>query len=247
MRFLILMAFTALAVAAAHLGAGWELSPELIGPLALAGFNIPVIPKTREELMSLATPKAVTGGQSEALSWVFYDTQTYVSGTTTELSFFTTTNVSRAITNLEAGGQLTEPKFFEIYYFGLDVLEPVTSGGTGAPDAWNDIQQLVMDGQGFWRFTISDKQYGAFPLSFCHTSGGVQGYGFAEQTTAGAQVVNAYGLNSVPDGGWCVDGALVIPPKVGFDVRVQWPTALTLGADRDLRFWMAGVLHRRVL
>ena len=56
-----------------------------------------------------------------------------------------------------------------------------------------------------------------------------------------------YANNGVFDGGWCVDGAITIPPKVGFDITLNWPAAVDLTADVLIRFWMAGVLHRRVL
>lgn len=205
------------------------------------GFRVAVKAKTRAELVRQSNPGV--GDQPEALSWVFYDTQPYVSGATVRLPFFQQTGQSQAITNMEAGGQLPDPQFFEIAYFGCDILTDVFDGATAAAGGLNDVQRLVLTSQAYWSFNISNKSIGPFPLSFCHASGGVTGFVAGATATLGG-----YANNGIFDGGFCVDQAITIPPKVGFFVDVNWPTAVTLGQDpTQVRFWMAGTLHRRVL
>ncbi len=207
------------------------------------GFRHPVKAKDREQLILQSNP--IAANQPEALAWVFFDTQNYVDATTVRLQFFRTTSTDFSITNMESGGQLPEPQFFEIYYFGCDILRDVTFDAVADNSgAWNDIQSLVLTSRPVWTFNISNKAIGPFPLSFCHQSGGVIGFAAA---TFVAPAKLQYGLNGPQDGGFCTDGSITIPPKVGFDVTVQWPAAVNITADVNVRFWMAGTLHRRVL
>jgi hypothetical protein len=205
--------------------------------------QFPVVAKTKQQLMRSTIPSNVAGGQAEVIPQVFFDTAVYTSATTTEISFFTQARGSRQLTNLNTPGQLPDPEYFEIFYFGLDVLLPP------AADAWADLHNLLMgdtaaNGGPTWQFTMSNKRYAGFPLTFLHESGGVRGFGFST-LSADAQ---EYARNAAPDGGWCVDGSIVIPPQQAFDLTITWPNAVTLtGGNPALRVWMAGNLHRKVL
>lgn len=211
------------------------------------GFRSPVKPKTYQQLVEQANPRLP--GQSEALAWVFYDTQNYVDNVTTRLTFFQVTNVDRTITNMVTAGSLPEPQFFEWWYAGVDVLRDVTSTPEGITGSLDDIQSLILVGRPTWTFTISDKIVGPFPLSFFHASGGVTGFGWGVDNVAagGTPTQTEYANNGVFDGGFCIDGGITIPPKIGFDIVLNWNAAVDLTADVFLRVWMAGVLHRRVL
>lgn len=206
--------------------------------------KFPVRARTLRELAQMAEPQAVKGGQSEALSWIFYDTATYTSAATTELTFFTTTRANRQLSNLNGRG-LPTPQYFEIFSFNLDVLTPA---GTSTPieDTWEILNGTGVAGQGgpTWTFILADKQVGPFPLTAIHGLGGLRG-SFTTPTTgaAGAWAQNGDGSSS----GYFADGAIVVPPNQTFSVVVTWPAALTLSADRDIRASMCGVLHRRVL
>lgn len=206
------------------------------------GFKTPVRPKTKAQLMAIANPQMAN--QPEALPWILFDTQTYVDNTTTRLTFFQTTSTDPSITNMETAGQLPDPQFFEIHYFGLDVLRDVTTAAGGTAGAIDDIQKLILTNRMYWAFTISNKKFGYFPATFLHASGGATGFGWGTFT---AEESIQYGNNGLFDGGYAVDGALVIPPKVGFTIETNWPAAVDITADVKLRFWMAGVLYRRVL
>lgn len=214
----------------------WTLGAEV------GGFSYPVKAKTWQQLERESNPSAP--GQSEAVPATFYDTETYVDNTTTQLTFFATTKNDRSLSNMQASGQFTHPNFFEIHYVGLDVLRNVTLGTGSVAGAWDDIHRLVLTSRGFARFEMSDKNLPELPISFLHQSGGVTGFGYGTLT---APAAIQYGNNGLFDGGFCVRGAIVIPPKVGFSWTLRWPAVVDLTADVQLRLWMAGVFHRRVL
>lgn len=206
-------------------------------------FRVPVRPATNAQLDKWANPSAVAGGQNEAVPWVLYCTQDMVTDDTLLLNFFQTLHADKSLGNMELAGMLPDPQFFQAYYFGLDVLMPVADAAV--PAAWDEMHTLVLTGRGYWTFVVSDKNYGPFPVSFLHASGGVTGFGY--NAAAAALTATEFANNGTFDGGWCVDGAHIIPPKVGFKVTMQWPAVTTLTATTKLRMWIAGVLHRRVL
>jgi len=207
------------------------------------GLGYKIVPKTKAQLMSQANPESAS--QPEVIPWVLFDTQSYVSTTTTTLSFYQAVQNDKSLGNMEGGGQLPDPQFFEIFRIGLDVLlRPAAQAGHAATGPVDDIAQLVLFGRGTFLFQMSNKQYGPFPLSLLHASGGPTGFGWATMT-AEAQV--SYANNGIFDGGYPINGAITIPPKVGFSVVLSWPAALTLQANTLLRVWMAGPLYRRVL
>lgn len=229
-------------------GLGLDGLGELGGAVVTAGFNFPVMSKSINQLRVQAGLDPVSGGDSqmtEAVPWVFYDTQLYTSAATVNSVFFAAAQANRALGNVPTSGQLPEPQFFELYYHGFDVLVPVVSNATGVLSAWDDVQKLVIDSLSRFQLTLSDKAYGPFPLSFLHASGGVNGFGFNE-AAAGA-VKLTYGQNGIFDGGWCWNGAVTIPPSMAWQVDVTYNAAQTLIANRQTRMWLAGVLHRRVL
>lgn len=205
-----------------------------------------IVAKSKQQLAAIVDPQLVPGGQSEACPWVFYDTQTYTSAVTTTQTFFATQQNDRTLSNLLQAGALTDPQYFEIFNLGFDVLQDASVNAAATEvGILDDIQKLMLVGRPIFTLTISDKNYGPFPLRFLHTSGGAVGMGWG---TFAAPVSIEYANNSLPDGGWNWRGSVVIPPKVGFSVTVQWATAQTLAAGNpQLAFWMAGALHRRVL
>ena len=205
--------------------------------------RIPVVARSLATLSEMANPQAVKGGQSEALRWTFYDTQTYVAAGSATLNYFTATNPDRTLSNMPTGGQIPAPQFFEIYYFSIDVILPPAAAAV--PTQWNDMFAMTWGGRPIFEFEISNKIYGPFPLSFFHASGGIQGFGF--NSAAVAATAQQFANNGLQDGGYCVDGAVVIPPVTGFNVRLNWGAPAAVLDDTLVRVNMDGVLHRRVL
>lgn len=204
--------------------------------------RIPVRAKTYQQLIALANP--ASANQPEAVAWWLYDTQTYTDNVTTELTFFAAPQADRSLSNLETAGALPDPQFFEVHYVALDIVPVtgfVTSAAGGPTGMIDDIGRLLARAR--WQLTISDKRYGPFPAHALHALGGPTGFGWGTLT---APQSLQYALNSVPDGGACFDGAVVIPPKVGFTAVMSWPAAVDLTGDYRLRLTLVGVLHRRV-
>lgn len=203
--------------------------------------RFPVKGRTLEQLKKMAEPAPVVGGTSEAIPWVFYDTNTYVDATTTSLVFFTTTRANRQLSNLSPAGTIPEPQYFEIYSFMVDVLVPKSA------TAWADYQTLLQgsgaEGAPIFTFTLADKQYGPVPLTVLHSTGGITGFGLGPAAAA----VEEYANNSIPDGGYWIDGAIVIPPNQAFSAQIDWAAAADISANKLIRVSMAGALHRRVL
>ena len=204
--------------------------------------RFPVRAKTLAQLKQLSEPQAVAGGTSEAIPWVFYDTQTYVDNTTVNLQYFTQTPANRNLGNLNPAGSLPEPQYFEIYSFNMDVIQAASS-----TTAWTDLNQLLTgptgNGGPIFTFSLADKNYGPWPLTYLHGSGGITGFGLGPAAAA----VEEYANNSIPDGAFWMDGALCIPPNQAFGATIAWQAPEDISGNLLIRVAMAGVLHRRVL
>lgn len=203
--------------------------------------RFPIEPLTREQLVALANPSSAA--LPEALPYVLYDTLTYTDNSTVRLNFFqqVTTN---DLTNMEIAGSLADPQFFRIYSIGMDILRDATTGAGVPAGAIDDVHKLALTARAYWTFTMSQKRYGPIPLSFLHASGGATGMSAG---TFAATTNIEFANNGVFDGGYWVGGSLVIPPKIAFNLEVNWPAAVDLTADVKIRVWLAGVLFRRVL
>ena len=207
-----------------------------------------IVPKTKAQLMRLANPEMAN--QPEVLPWILYDTQVFTSASTTSLSFFTTLQTNKSLGNMESAGQLPDPQFFEMHYIGCDIMRVVTTAAGATPGAIDDIQKVLFGDAGTgadagrFTFTMSNKRFGPFPLSFCHASGGATGFGWGTFT---AEESLQYGNNSIPDGGFYCGGTIIIPPKIGFDVTLDWGGTIPLASNVAVRMNLVGVLHRRVL
>lgn len=201
---------------------------------------VPVIPRTLEELAKMANPQPVEGGQSEALYWELYDTDTYVDVNTTQLSFFNTARANLRLSN-STGRGLPTPQYFELYYVHLDILQV-----PGNLDTWGDHWRLIngtgVIGQGAptWTWDLANKQTGPFPLRGLKSLGGINGFS--------TRTANEYANNGNPGGmTFNFDGAMVIPPNQSFFIQLDWPAFVNIAASTDLQITLCGVLHRRVL
>jgi len=203
-----------------------------------------VVARTRGVLARDANPQSAS--QPEALPWVLYDTQAWTTAVTTTQTYFTTVQNDKTLGNMEGPGQLPDPQYFEVHYIGCDfLLTPNFLAAAAATGPANDILAFLFAQRGTWEFNISNKRVGPFPLSFLHASGGATGYVSTNSATTGKfEVAN----NGVFDGGFCVGGAILIPPKVSFDITVRTAAAPVLQTSPlNVRVWMAGALYRRVL
>lgn len=203
--------------------------------------RIPIRGYTFEQLEGQSTPAALPGGNLEAFHQPYYDTQTYPAAGIGELTFFQTVANDRSISNMEAQGQFPDPKFFRLFGIMADIILP------NDPAAWDDLNALVSEGRPTLALTISDKLYGPIPLQMCHCSGGIQGFGVAATTVAATTIDNQWANNGIQDGGFSHDGAILIPPKIGFSVSVRWGNAQAVANDTLIRIILDGVIYRRIL
>lgn len=201
------------------------------------------------QLAAAANP--ALANQPEAIPWILYDTQTYTSGTTTTLSFFASTNNDKTLSNMESSGQLPDPQYLIVNYVTCDILvSPSVTTTAAVTGALNDIELLLKAARATFTLSMSNKNYGPFPLRACHPLGGATGIIAAEGTeTAAARNIFQAANSGIPgSGGFPFMGALVIPPKVGFGITVNFAAAQTLaGGNPNIQIGLAGILYRRVL
>lgn len=221
--------------------------------MATPKISIPVA-QNYEALVRAVNP--VSANAPESVPWWFYDTQLYTSAATVQQTFFAATQAARDLSNLPTGGALPDPNFFAIHYLNADFMQNAagtpytTTAAIGAAvtnaNALNDVGSLLLSGRGRITLTISDKAYGPWPLSVTGGTGAALGFiAIAGLTGAGNAQRSDFGYNAV--GGAFIGGKIIIPPRVGFNVVCDWPAALTLTGNYQVRVTMYGAYYRRVL
>lgn len=193
-------------------------------------------------------------GEPERIPWTWFDTATYVSGTTTQLDFFQTLQTDRVLGNMQAAGQIPAPMYFDLHHLGiyfdlgpsgLAVAAAITTPLLGTI---NDVVNLV---EGSVTFQIAQKDYWIGKIGMCPAGYGPKG----ELSIAGTYTATdgdqiQYGTNGIPDlrnrnNFW---GDLTIPHNQNFLVRLNWTSAITLQeGDTPIVAYLDGYLYRRVL
>lgn len=201
-------------------------------------------------LDALANP--TMANQPEVVPWQLYSTQTIANAAVGPFVFFTgqgTEATDKTLSNMEGPGQLPDPQYLVVHYVACDILQaPTATPLANEPNAaLANVENILKTCRATLTFNMSNKRYGPFSLTMCHATGGASfsGYGYgtaANGTSAG--VVN----NGIPgSGGFPFSGALIIPPKIGFDVTLSLGAAATLSASVNVRISLVGALYRRVL
>ena len=205
-----------------------------------------IVNRTKDQLREMVTPKSVIGGNLQAIPYVLYDTQLYISGTTNNLAFFQEVQVDQTLSNLTSGAQLPIDEWLEIEWMFISPII-ATSAAAAAAGSWADMDALMWTGRPTHTLTIQNKDYGILPSSFFQSEGGITGYGYNE--AAVAAVANEF-ANWGPHGqGYWVGGQIVLPPQAGFNTRMRWnaPVTLPSGTDTLIRVSYLGTLHRPIL
>ncbi len=205
-----------------------------------------IVNRTKDQLREMVTPKSVIGGNLQAIPYVLFDTQTYVSGATIDLPFFQTVNPDQTLSNLSSGAQLPIDEWLEIEAQFISILIPAGQAAGGDIGPWADLSALMWTGHPTHTLTIQNKDYGILPTSFFQSEGGIEGYGYNE-AAAGALVTEF--ANWGRGLGFWVGGQIVLPPQAGFNTRLRWnaPVTLPSGNDVDIRVSYLGTLHRPIL
>lgn len=206
--------------------------------------------KTIQELSAGITP--MLPGQPERIPWTWYDTQTYVSGTTVSLDFFQTVNNDKTLSNMVAAGQIPAPQFFDLYQASVCYLIPVTSSGIiAAPTAtggYTDVRNLS---SGSVNFQVAQKDCWQGSQFMLPCGGGPVGdIVIAGTFAAPNQVQQQTASNGNPDlrNRYTFWGDITLPHNQNFLWRLAWSAPITLVAGNTaIRVWMDGYLYRRVL
>lgn len=217
--------------------------------------NIPTA-TSYDQLVKATFPQ--TAGAPESIPWWFYDTQLYTSTATVQSIFFAGNPATRDLGNLPTGGSLPDPNFFAVHYICADFMSnaagtPYCTSSAGATlpantGALNDVGQLLLSGRGRFVMTLSDKLYGPWPLSVTGGTGAALGQMMDTNSTtlAAAQgVSHQFGYNALT-GGAFIGGRIIIGPRAGWNVTVDWPAALTLTANYQMRLTFGGAYYRKV-
>jgi hypothetical protein len=191
-------------------------------------------------------------GRKEAIGWKWWDTQTYVSGTTLSLVQWFNTRGTPDLSNMEIPFQLAAPKAFLVRAIRFFVKQrvrsvakaAVTNPQTGAMD---NIAQLI--NTGVFTLTIGSKVYNQEPLWCLTAGGGAYGVLALEGATADPGAGADYAQNGIPDPRAVNSLAkpIFIAPQINFSAVVSWPAAITLaGTNTDITFLLDGDLIRPV-
>ena len=190
-------------------------------------------------------------GQIESIGWKWWDTQTYISGTTTSLPQWFNVRGTPDLSNMEIAFQLAAPKAFlirAIRFFIKQRPRLVSPAGTSgaATGAIDNVAQLI--NTGVFVFTVGNKQYNMEPL-WCLTAGG-GAFGMLAVGAGGAAFDSIdYAQNGIPDPRAVntLSKPMFLPPQLNFSAVVTWPAALTLsGVNTDISFLLDGDLLRPV-
>jgi hypothetical protein len=171
----------------------------------------------------------------EVVPAMLYSTKSYVSGVTTELTFFDTAAGSRLdLTNMKQPSQLPNPQSQLIQFIRSKYHTAVQSDDSGTGDATalvsvaNDIVQIT-DG-GVVSLTIGEKKYGPWPLWTLATGNFAQGL-FASGSDLLADYVQLGGQM------YQLTPYLAILPLQNFVLKITWPAGpitLSTGAESEI-------------
>lgn len=197
-------------------------------------------------------PYRVVSRNKEAIPWAFFDRQTYVSASTTSLTFFAT-QTSGINGNLPLGGQLPADTQFKIMAIRIGILSDTRETAVAAPAAGptetviEDVKELSYDGTA--KLTVGDKEYGRWPIFMLPAGGGPYGNlsvpGFFITSDKTAQY--SFATNGPPDprAVYSLPIYIVIPEQYHFRVVLEWDAAKTLNAgNTPIVAILDGVLKR---
>lgn len=190
-------------------------------------------------------------GKKEAIGWKWWDTQTYISGTTTSLTQFFNVRTTPDLSNMEVAFQLAAPKAFllrAIRFFIKQRPRNVTQAATTNAQTGAVDNAAQLGNTGVLVLTIGSKAYVQEPL-WCLTAGGGAG---GMMTVGGANAANLftdYGQigNADPRAVNTLAKPIFIAPQINFNVAITWPAAITLaGTDTPVTVLLDGDLIRPV-
>lgn len=205
--------------------------------------RVPVQARTLEQLREITTPAPVIGGNMEVFRDPLYDTQTYVAAGSALLNFFVNPNADLSLSNLEQGGTVPDPEYFQLWY--VRVVPLLTDSEAAAPTAWRDMLNIMQQGRPILTLSVMSKPYGPWHV-FNMGAKGPDLVGYSDG--AGAGVVSHEAGAGGPDsnGGFCLDGAIWLLPKASFRCSIRWGNPLAVAADTLIRVELDAVHYRAI-
>lgn len=184
----------------------------------------------------------------ELIGACLWDRQTYTSGTTTLLTYFTQVRQTLRDGNLTIGAQLPDREYVLVRSIRVvPIVRPdqraaltVAAEGNALSRA-DDLATLYNDG--VLQFKILSKDYGQYPMFLLLPGTGIVTNNASLTTTA--QASNWINTSTVgnPDNRsvFVLTVPIPIPPQTGFKTTLEWATALTLeGGNLDLQVVLDG-------
>jgi len=229
-----------------------------IDPFLYRGPSDQIMPNVRakdvksfQELQASITPQVA--GQGERVPYMWYHRVNYVSGTTTQLTFFNTTVGGITTTNMQLAAAFPSPVYYQLYhlmvYFDLGVSSfEVAASTTNPTGAFNDVVNLS---DGALTLNIAQKDYWVTPIWANPAGAGAYGdQSMGATFTAESSLMNQQATLGIPDvrNRNCFWGDITIPHTQNFSVVMNWAAAVTLqGGNTDIICAIDGYIYRRVL
>lgn len=207
----------------------------------MVGINIPYR-QPPEPIALWQQQSTPTSQEPEVVPYVFYDTQQYpAAGLAGGLNYFANVNADSTLSNMQTAGSLPNPQWFKVFKVFVDILGvPTAAGLADARGPVNDIELITKSARATLTFTMANKTYGPWPLTFFGSSGGLQNP-VAVTLAAGA----IYTAGSLRDnGGFPINGSVIIPPQVNFGWTLNGVNTIAISAATQIRVSMAGLLAR---
>jgi hypothetical protein len=190
-------------------------------------------------------------GAQESLGWVWWDTVTYTSGTTTTLTLFNAIRATRDLGNMELAGAFPFPKGFlirVIRFFLKGRPRSIARAASTNPNTGqlDNVAQLINTGH--FELTVGNKSYLQVPLWMLTSGGGASGIIALQGATADPGAAIDYAQNGIADprAVYSLTRPIFIEPQINFFGTLAWPAAVTLTGDHTLCIALDGDIVRQV-
>ena len=194
-------------------------------------------------------------GQYEVLKQPLYDYQAYAAAGQTSLTFFTIPNgqggKTLADTNMEAAGQMPNPKRFlirgiEIQFFPGTLLPSNAPVGVATIDSFvNDVWE-VFSSVAWLELYIGSKAYVQIPLNMAPPVNRLDGWaGMSDNAPTATSLFTRTSYASAAGTPFALDPPLILEPTQNFRVTLNWPTVVAITNAGRIGIHLKGLLYRQ--
>lgn len=191
----------------------------------------------------------------EIVSWMWFDTLSYVSGTTVRLDFFQAVNTNKVLSNMVIAGALPAPSYFVLMAIRIVPIilpqeERLTAVGVYAANAAIDIHRLLTLSRSV--LTIGSKTYLDHPSSIFTAGQGIDASYGADAASGATTVYESHRISNVNNGipdpraVYTLQHMRLIEPQINFQFSMIWNAAVTLSGNQNVRVEFDGGLYRPI-